>query len=139
MPLLKYTIPEQIPLLYWLNLMNQRLQKQIHTARMLSVTVYLRKLKSLPKNDPTRGTVLITLGWIFDQRALKSKPRKQLQKKAKFYFRQALRHKASKREALRGLAMVFMHEGKYARALAYCEKAHRIEKSAETYNDFGNL
>lgn len=100
---------------------------------------YLRKLTRTNTNNPTKGSVLLALGWIFDQRTLQSKSRKRLQQRAKFYFRQALRHKRSKREALRGLATVFMHEGQYARAHALYRKAHTMRSAADTYNDFGNL
>jgi tetratricopeptide (TPR) repeat protein len=119
--------------------MNQKSQKPIINARLLSAAAYLRKLNRLPKNDPLRGNILITLGWIFDQRALKSKLRKRLQRRAKFYFRQALRYKQNKREALRGLATVLMHEGHYKRALALYQKAHSIKRDADTFNDLGNI
>lgn len=119
--------------------MNQKLKEETPAATRLSANKYLRRLKGSTKSDPAKGNILITLGWIFDQRALQSKSRKRLQQRAKFYFRQTLRHKRNKREALRGLATVFMHEGQYSRALALYQKAHNMGKDADTYNDFGNL
>ncbi len=100
---------------------------------------YLRELKSFSKNNPNKGEIFKMLGIIYDQKALKSKLKKKFQEKAKFYFQKALKYKKVKRDALRGLGTVFMHQGNYKKALYYYLKAHRMKRDADTYNDLGNL
>lgn len=82
------------------------------------------------------------LGWAYDQQALITKDinkQKQYQLKARQYFKLAYSNKDTKKEAVRGIATVLMHQQQYDEALKYYKQAHKIEKDFDTYNDLGNI
>ena len=99
-------------------------------------------LKELLGQNEDLPKVCIQLGWLYDQWALSDK-RKDAKKKhqnlAKKYFRSAMTDKKEKRQAIRGLGTVLMHEGNYQKSLRYYKESYKIKKDFDTCNDLGNL
>lgn len=80
-------------------------------------------------------------GRLYDQWALslKEDKRSTLQRKAKRNFQKAAKDPKLAVAALRGLALVNLHQGRLKQALRLYAKAFQKIKNAQTYNDMGNI
>lgn len=87
--------------------------------------------------------IFIALGWIHDQIAIKKKVpnRYQVRIKAENYFNRVTqsKNKLNKFQALRGLATICLHQGKFQKALKIYKQALRIKKDGSIHNDLGNI
>jgi len=94
------------------------------------------------KNLENPLEINLNFGALYDQWALKikdEKRKKEYQRKAKLYFKKALQNKETRHRAIRGLAIVSMHQKKYKEALQLYRRAFRIKRDIHTYNDLGNI
>ena len=93
------------------------------------------------KRNEYKSTILLNIGWLYDQWALISsiRQKKIYQKKAREHFKRALRNGAEKWIAFNGLGTVDLHSRNYRRALQFYGNLHKLHKSPISYNALGNV
>lgn len=115
-----------------------------HHKKQLDETLKksLHILEQFKQNDERRGDFYISIGWLYDQLALKSLGKRlSLQSKAIQFFKKAIRSKDKevKFQGLRGLATVFLHQNELRTALNFYKKAYALKNNFHIYNDLGNV
>ncbi len=107
---------------------------------------FVEQIKNLNKTLLTKkgreaATMLLNLGWLYDQWALISstKQKEVYQRKAKVYFREALHRGAYRWLVFNGLGTVELHQGNYKKALSYYRQMHILHRSSLSYNALGNV
>jgi len=118
---------------------NNLLNKQKYQEAKILLKEYFKRLN---KKDKRIFKIYLLLGWLYDQWSLSIKEessRSQYQNKAKVYFKKSIKNEKNKREALRGIGTVLMHQEKISEALKYYRRAHNLKRDFSTYNDLGNI
>ena len=99
-------------------------------------------LNQFKQNAQIKENLYLSIGWLYDQLALKdSKKRYLFQAKAIQFFKKAIKSKDKevKFQGLRGLATVLLHQKKFKNALNFYNKAYLLKKNFHIYNDLGNI
>jgi len=102
----------------------------------------LHILEQSKQNDERRSDFYISIGWLYDQSALKSSGKRHFfQFKAIQFFKKAARSKNKdvKFQGLRGLGTVLLHQNKLSSALNFYKKAYALKKNFHICNDLGNI